>query len=456
MPCLIKKLSDIQKEIEAILIEGDQEQLKRDIDRTKQQLEWLDKQQSDADKKHSNLFRSLPLSRDLLGPVLEKSLGKLDALRDQGKIPSTTIPVLEERLKSPTCICGESLDPYDTESKQRRHHIQCLIDESRKADALQSSITALYYGSNSLKQKEIADAEHWTDLYAEVTNRRDELETLRDAQGKKLKALEIQLDSIPDVDIQGLRSVQREYKNQRDRFNADWTRDETRLEGLKKERSNLVSERDNLLRQQKKGARVLARLEVASDVESVLKNSYDRMTNEELNKVSELMNTIFLEMIGADPEHGAIIQKAEISNDFDILVYGPNDRSLNPDRDLNGASRRALTLAFILALTKVSEVEAPNVIDTPLGMMSGYVKRSVLKTAIRESSQLVLFLTRAEIADCEEILDAEAGRVITLTNPAHYPRMLVNDPQVRERKVLQCDCDHREECRLCQRQVDME
>ncbi len=451
-----QKLSDIQKEIEAILIEGDQEQLKRDIDRTKQQLEWLDKQQADADKKHSNLFRSLPLSRDLLGPVLEKSLGKLDALRDQGKIPSTTIPVLEERLKSPTCICGESLDPYDTEGKQRRHHIQCLIDESRKADALQSSITALYYGSNSLKQKEIADAEHWTDLYAEVTNRRDELETLRDAQGKKLKALEIQLDSIPDVDLQGLRSVQREYKNQRDRFNADWTRDETRLEGLKKERSNLVSERDNLLRQQKKGARVLARLEVASDVESVLKNSYDQMTNEELNKVSELMNTIFLEMIGADPEHGAIIQKAEISNDFDILVYGPNDRSLNPDRDLNGASRRALTLAFILALTKVSEVEAPNVIDTPLGMMSGYVKRSVLKTTIRESSQLVLFLTRAEIADCEEILDAEAGRVITLTNPAHYPRMLVNNPQVKARKVLRCDCNHREECRLCQRQVDME
>ena len=279
---------------------------------------------------------------------------------------------------------------------------------------------------------------------------------MRDAQGKKLKALEIQLDSIPDVDLQGLRSVQREYKNQRDRFNADWTRDETRLEGLKKERSNLVSERDNLLRQQKKGARVLARLEVASDVESVLKNSYDQMTNEELNKVSELMNTIFLEMIGADPEHGAIIQKAEISNDFDILVYGPNDRSLNPDRDLNGASRRALTLAFILALTKVSEVEAPNVIDTPLGMMSGYVKRSVLKTTIRESSQLVLFLTRAEIADCEEILDAEAGRVITLTNPAHYPRMLVNNPQVKARKVLRCDCNHREECRLCQRQVDME
>src|SRR5262249_47926790 len=129
---------------------------------------------------------------------------------------------------------------------------------------------------------------------------------------------------------------------------------------------------------------------------------------------------------------------------------------LNPDRDLNGASRRALTLAFILALTKVSDVEAPNVIDTPLGMMSGYVKRSVLKTAIRESSQLVLFLTRSEIADCEDILDAEAGRVITLTNPAHYPRMLVNDPEVNERTVLRCKCNHRQECPLCQRRMDGE
>ena len=451
-----QKLSDIQKEIEAVLIEGNQEQLKRDIEQTRQQLKMLGKQQTDAGKDHSNIFRNLLLSRDLLGSVLEKSLGKLDALRDQGKIPSTTIPVLEERLKRPTCICGESLDPYDTEGKQRRHHIQCLIDESQKADALQSRITALYYGSSSLNQKEIAGIEYWTDLYAKVTNRRDELETLHVEQGKKLKALEVQLDSIPDVDIQSLRSVQREYKNQRDRFNADWTRYETQLEGLKKERSNLILQRDNLLRQQKKGARILARLEVASDVERVLQNSYDRMTNEELNKVSELMNTIFLEMIGADPEQGAIIRKAKISSDFDILVSGPNDRSLNPDRDLNGASRRALTLAFILALTKVSEVEAPNVIDTPLGMMSGYVKRSVLKTAIRESSQIVLFLTRAEITDCEEILDAEAGRVITLTNPAHYPRMLVNDPQVKERKVLRCDCNHREECRLCQRQINVE
>lgn len=135
-------------------------------------------------------------------------------------------------------------------------------------------------------------------------------------------------------------------------------------------------------------------------------------------------------------------------------MYGPNDRPLNPDRDLNGASRRALTLAFILALTKVSEVEAPNVIDTPLGMTSGYVKRAMLRTAIRESSQLVLFLTHDEIAGCESILDEAAGVIITLTNPAHYPKQLVNDPLAVARKALRCDCDHRHDCQLCLRRTD--
>ena len=195
----------------------------------------------------------------------------------------------------------------------------------------------------------------------------------------------------------------------------------------------------------------MADLEVAQDIQTVLSRAYERLTTDELHKVSNLMNSIFLEMIGSDPSQGAIIQSAGITDQFEITVYGPNGRPLNPDRDLNGASRRALTLAFILALTRVSGIEAPNVIDTPLGMMSGYVKTSVLTTAIRESSQLILFLTRSEIADCEDILDAEAANVITLTNTAHYPVMLANDPEMAERSILRCDCNHRQECTICQR-----
>ena len=453
---LDQSLTDLDKEIEAALIKGDQEKLNYKITHIQGELEEIDDKLAEISKAHSELFRSLSLSRDLLAPVLSSTLGKLKELYGQGKLPSTTIPVLEERLTGTTCICGESLDQHSAAGKHRRYHIQQLIEASRKADALQKSLIDLYYGSLLFQPEEIADDEHWVARYAKIVNRRDELEELREELAKRFKALEVQLDDIGNTDIQGLRATKQEYIEQRDRFNNDYIRYEIELEELEKERRSLVATRNNLLTKQRRASRTLAALDVTSDVKQVLHNSYNRITNEELTKVSESMNNIFLEMIGVDPEQDAIIRKAEITREFDIWVYGPNARMLNPDRDLNGASRRALTFAFILALAKVSEVEASNVIDTPLGMMSGYVRRSVLQTAIRESSQLILFLTRSEIADCEEILDAEAGRVITLTNTAHYPEILVNNPQVKERKVLQCECAHRQECDICKRRTNVQ
>ena len=411
-------------------------------------------QRQEAALAHSRLFAGLALARDLLTPALERSFNKLDDLHDRGKIPSTTIPVLEERLAFTTCICGESIDPNHADGKQRRAHIQQLIDDSRRADELQELVTQLYYGSRDLRPRQVSDTDRWLARYHTITRRREELRQWQEDLEKRTKAVEAQLEDVPKVDVAGWREAKRRFMEQRDRFNARVARNETILDRLREERNRELRRSQNLADKQKKGALVRAQMTVTQDARTVLANAYERMRTEELRKVSARMNEIFLEMIGSDREQRGIIQQTAISEEFDIVVYGPDGRTLDPDRDLNGASRRALTLAFILALARVSDVEAPNVIDTPLGMMSGYVKRSVLRTAIRESAQLVLFLTRSELADCEEILDEHAGRMVTLTNSTHYPQMLANDPEVSERSVLRCDCNHRADCNLCRRRVD--
>lgn len=451
-----EKVDEIDREISAALQKGDKEKLSRDLENSKKEIKGLDAQLAAASKEHSELFRNRSIATDLLAPVLGQAFKKLEKLHDEGKIPNTTIPVLQDRLDAEVCICGESLEIGHSEGEERRRHIQKLIGDSERADEIQKIITDLYYGAKPLQSGDDSASSEWLGEYAKVVERREGTQGLRDEAGRKRRGLELQLDSMPDTDIQGLRDTRRKYKNQRDHHLAKQSTLETQLTGLKREREELEAKRDRLLREQKRGAWILAEAEVTQDVMKVLRSAYERITNEELQKVSDLMNSIFLEMIGADPEQGAIIQRAEINRDFDIIVYGPNDRTLNPDRDLNGASRRALTLAFILALTKVSEVEAPNVIDTPLGMTSGYVKRSILRTAVREGAQLILFLTHDEIGGCEEIIDQAAGEVFTLTNPAHFPKMLVNDPGVEERKVLRCECDHRNECELCSRHPDVQ
>ncbi|MYB19208.1 MAG: AAA family ATPase [Holophagales bacterium] len=448
-------VASTDRKIAAALQKGDREKLSRERASVKDDMASLDKQLAAAAREHSQLLTRSSLAFDLVSPTLSTAMDSLDDLREEGKIPNTTVPVLEDRLETNLCICGEDLDAADPQGRRRRSHIESLIRESRRADAIQELITDLYYGAKQLFPKGTERLASWRANYAQVARRRDDLEGLREKAGRQYRSLEDQIKLIPDTNLQGLRQSLAQYRGQRDRLLSTQATTETQLDGLRKERDSLERERDQLLRSKEKGARVLAGLDVAKDVETVLKGAYDRITDEELTKVSGLMNDIFLEMIGADPEQGAIIRRAEISKQFDIVVYGPQSRMLNPDRDLNGASRRALTLAFILALTRVSEVVAPNVIDTPLGMTSGFVKRSILRTAVRESTQLILFLTHDEIAGCEDILDETAGVVFTLTNPAHYPRMLINDPGVEERKVLRCECDHRTSCALCERRLDL-
>jgi len=448
------QVTEMDHKITEVLKKGDKEVLGRELEKNKKEIQQLDKQIGIAEKSHSTIFRDQSLACDLLKSTFKIASEKLDDLHDQGKIPNTTIPVLEERLATDICICGESLKKEDASGAKRRAFIEETIEASRQSDDNRKIVTELYYASKGLLASADNEESSWLPLYQKVVENRDGLQILRDEAGKKLRALEAKLDNLEDTDIKGLRETRREYQNQRDRFLRERSTIDTQIVNTKVELEKLRIDRDRLLKDQKKGARIIADLQVIQDVYNVFQGAYNRITDEELRKVSKLMNDLFIEMIGADPEQGSIIRKSEISKEFDIVVYGPEGKILNTGTDLNGASRRALTISFILALTKVSGVEAPNVIDTPLGMMSGSVKRSVLKQAVSESSQLVLFLTRSEIAGCEDILDEKAGRIITLTNPAHYPKILINDPGVVERKVLRCECNHNESCQLCNRRID--
>lgn len=448
-----ERYASVNNQIEDILSKGDRDELAQQAVKIRESIKEIDRQILAGQKMHAELCRSLPLSRELMGKALESSFAILNELRDRGEIPNSTIPVLEERLKEDTCICGEHITGQTSSALRRREHIQDLINNSRRADELQRVMTELYFASMPLQPVGAFAEDGWGSKYERVAEHRGTLSDERDRLGNWQKSVEAKIAQIPDKDIQGLQQMKREYSTQRDRFNAERARYRSDLSNVDSHLVELDNRYRGLLRRQSRGAEFMADLEVVQDIQSVLARAFDRLTTDELHKVSERMNDIFLEMIGADPSQGAIIQSAAVTEDFDITVYGLGGRELNPDNDLNGASRRCLTLAFIMALTGVSEVEAPNVIDTPLGMMSGYVKTSALKTAIRESSQLILFLTRSEITGCEGILDAEAANVITLTNPAHYPVMLVNDPGVKERAIIVCDCNHRQECDICQRIV---
>jgi DNA sulfur modification protein DndD len=150
-----------------------------------------------------------------------------------------------------------------------------------------------------------------------------------------------------------------------------------------------------------------------------------------------------------------------INESFDIEVRTPQGSRLDFDAEINGASQRALTLSFIWALMEVAEVEAPRIIDTPLGMVAGAVKTRLTEaiTAPPEQGnpnyQVVLLLTRSEIRDVEGIIDERAGilRTMSCSKDAKDLRFPWGQdrPQVRV-----CTCTHRQSCRICARTYDVD
>jgi DNA sulfur modification protein DndD len=439
-------LNSIITKIKIALEKGDRDELAAELGSLRDEKNFANNASERLAKDTSNLFKDKIIAKQLLSAHFGKAQTILNELIKEGKIPRQTIPVLEEQLKKEICICGESLNPNNEEDHRRREHINQLVEISREPDSIGFKASDLYFSTKEFLKKE---EKSWKEVYATLYKQRTRAMTIAQEAGQAEKGIELLMDEIPDVDLQQLREERETYREQHENSNRNEIRLQLELEGITKEIKQLNTEISEILEKDAKGRKILAEITVANDIVDVLENSLEVMKNVELLKVSKRMNSIFLEMIGSEGLENNNITKAEITPDFRILVWSGKHK-LSPSDDINGASRRALTLAFILALTKISEVEAPNIIDTPLGMTSGYVRKAILTIASQQSTQLILFLTHDEIPGVEEILDKVGGSFCTFSNPSLFPRYLKNEPPTDEKGILVCKCNHREYCKICE------
>lgn len=445
------KAGRVQLEIDEILRMGNKQELIKHRDDAKKLYDRKKEAVKYAASQLGTFLSGEETSKLLLENSLRKGLEELSQRAEKKEFPKANIPVLEELLSRKNCFCGAAIDAGNPAAEEGRNHILSAIAGSQEQDRVQEVATSVYYKVRSIKLESLSDAwaNGYSDLFGQYQNLNSELVTLE----KSIDAVKEKIEQVKDDGLEEKRELLRQYNKSIVDLNSDGSVAVSKIEDAKDRISELESELEVALRKVGKSDGMAQRASVAKAIKAVFEKVILRLKNEELTKVSDEMNRIFTDMIGADATRNDFVQikSAELTSDFQIVVKGANGHLLNPDKDLNGASRRAITLAFILALTKVSQVEAPNVIDTPLGMMAGYVKQMCLLQTLKEGSQIVLFLTHDEIKGVEGIVDKYAGTVFTLTNPAHYPKMLANKPDSKDARILKCDCGIHESCGICQR-----
>ena len=384
------------------------------------------------------------LSREFLN----KAETIFDELEEKKVIPNTLPEILETTLARGICICGASI----AKGTAGHNHIDATLGSLKDQTVAHGVLLNLSQSLKGAVRQARPGALNWVTGIQENQRSISELRTREEELKLHREALRDQLRQIPEADLQlVLKRISELEINIKNKW-TDQKVKEMSIVGMQTELSAISREKDLLDGKNLKYQMGIAAQHSAEDLLQVVKKTITHLKNETIDEVGKKMNSLFLQMI-ANTDGTGSIAGVNLSKEFDITVIGPGDQTYIPRTYLNGASRRALTMAFILGLVQVSGESTMTVVDTPLGMADGAVRRSILKTLISESVQPILFLTFSEIMGVEDILDEAVGSSYTITNSQHFPEMLVNKPDTNFNEVLVCRCTHRKSCIVCKRKV---
>ncbi|MGN9915359.1 AAA family ATPase [Micromonospora palomenae] len=442
-------------------------------------LEKINAQLAEADREHKRLQQEIITTRrtlrDLVSEthfswmmghsVYEEGLKALEGLSDQGIIPGTSLHVLQNRIELKQCICGETLDMADPEGKRRAEFMQNLLAQQQALSESSQRLTAIYHTANHEVGRIKAEIAEGNGFHARQGKHLETLTNLRElllAVAARRERLSEDREKIDDERVKLLTSRLKKLDGQIRAIELDLPSLQSSLDVWQKQAEDF--DRAYRLAKDKasKGDQTAMRRDIADDLRALVSNTLARLESEYVSKVAERTSAMFLKIVGANPsEEGNVFIGVRIDpTTYDIVVDAQGGKTLNHAFEINGASQRALTLAFIWALMEVSGTEAPRIIDTPLGMVAGGVKTRLIN-AMTDSPgedhpdfQVVLFLTRSEIRDIEETLDRRASVVTTLSCSKDFPTDLRFDWGISSPVIRACSCSHRQSCRVCARKYD--
>ena len=458
---VIDQVNEDDRELDKIKGIGDLEAIRARLRQLNADIEHLEEEETNVRQQIKDLLRSEGLSKRSMWDKLQAGIDVLAELEDKNVIPGMSVGLLHDRLTLGVCICGVELTVGDV----RHTHILDLIEHQRQTEPRLQRLTELRYESKDVTPAvplgsgaDGAFLERVQALKKQFTDCKDrQRQKAGDRRAEEERRTLINEDRVRTLTerIQSNRSKKSDFDRQLGEFKPD-------IHELEELLNHHQEEVDKAERQEKISGAARRRVRIAGDLQTLTTGILDRLKSDHVQRVSDRMNHLFLDIVGADPTADSNLFSGVgiVSGSYDVVVHAQEGRTLDVVTELNGASKRALTFSLIWALMEVAEKEAPRIIDTPLGMTSGAVKRRMVEllTPPAGSSglpyQVVLFMTRSEIRDIEALIQDRAGVIATLSCSKDYPVDLVNDWGTNYPVVRTCGCDHTQVCPLCERRED--
>jgi DNA sulfur modification protein DndD len=307
----------------------------------------------------------------------------LQEKRKKGEIPSNVRETLiDDLLRAKTCICERHLDEAATEALLRRK-------EGAVPNAVEETIltAAGYIASVEKVGAEVPD--RLTTIMRNLAAVKDEMED----RHRRDDELREKLTGEYSDDIAALENSRREAENRVRDLTYDLARLDSSVELAEKEQNDLKDRRDRIEDQSEAVRRDLRRYELARSSADAAEQLLTNFAEEMRKRIEAETERVFKEMIWKEGHFEA----AKILQDYRLDVIDRYGASAL--KELSAGERQLLSLAFILAMAKVTGEEATLVIDTPFGRISEEPLHNVARTLPKMVGQLVLLVTDRELDD---------------------------------------------------------
>lgn len=364
---------------QTLMIMPNSHNLQQQRDHIEQQLGQF---QSDKDELEREI-RDIVISSSMIIalPAIERTLSILDEKRKRGEIPSNIRQqLIQDLIEHQLCICGR---PINVDSAE--YHILVAMKNNVLPSSFEDDVINTTTFLRPLVDKGIQQKEQLDKALGKHTELRERIKALHG----NLSDLTIQLKDAPQEDISKLESKRQDCQASIIRLSTEKGQIEERLKTLNKEISSLEKQIDAAEGKAEKEHKLTIKAKLAQRAADAIGDVYQRFADTMREQIQQKTNEVFKLLISKVGH----FQNVKLGEDYRLEVF---DRYSSPSV-LSAGERQVLSLSFITAMAKISEEEAPLVMDTPFGRLDETHRDTVTEHVPDLSDQLVLFVTDTEL-----------------------------------------------------------
>lgn len=357
-------------------LQQDREDDREELENLENELEKL---QSSANKE---LIKSGP--KVYCSEALEYTLDGIKDLHEAGQLPPKIQDwFIDELIERGTCICGEPIEEHNEENlRELQKEVSEVLDEDLEGKTIIPSIL-------ESAGEEVDDLNTFR---SEIMNKKEDIRELNEKikdVSEKLKGYDEAEED--DIDVENL-EAQREEAEKRFEELTDDLEERNKKIGLQKDEvEEARKELNQELEKKEEHQELLKKLKFTKTAIDNINGIRETILSKVREDTEENVEEYFNQLIWKDEDY-----TINITDSYTIEVL--DEFGSNKIGSLSAGEKQVLALSFLSALTSISGFNAPIVIDTPLGRISGEPRNRIANNLpdYLEDTQLTLLVTDQE------------------------------------------------------------